>query len=66
MACSEAGGALGGGHAFNLIAEGERVAEGRVLEVPHEGRGVEEVDGGDAEAGLRGGGHLSLRLASGC
>jgi hypothetical protein len=23
--------------------------EGRVLEVPHERRGVEEVDGGDAE-----------------
>jgi hypothetical protein len=56
----EAGGALGGGHAVDLIAEGERVAEGRMLEVPHEGRGVEEVDGGDAEAGVRADVHLSL------
>jgi len=40
--------------------------EGRMLEVPHEGRGVEEVDGCDAGAGVRGGGHLSLRLPSGC
>ena len=45
---------------------GERDAEGRVLEVTHEGCGVEKADGGDAEAGVRGGGHLSLGLASAC
>jgi hypothetical protein len=28
---------------------GESGGEWRVLEVPHEGSGVEEVDGGDAE-----------------
>jgi len=50
----EAGCALRGRHSFDFVAEGEWVAEGRVLEVPHEGRGVEEVDGGDAEAGVRG------------
>jgi hypothetical protein len=48
----QAGGAFGGRHAVDLIAEGERGAERRVLEVPHEGRGVEEVDGGDAQAGF--------------
>jgi hypothetical protein len=37
-----------------------------MFEVIYEGRGVEEVDGGDAEAGVRGGGHLSLRLATLC
>jgi len=65
-ASGEAGGAFRGGHAFDLIAEGEWVAEGRVFEVPHEGSGVEKVDGGDAETGVRGGGHLSLRLATLC
>jgi len=33
------------------VALGEFVGEGRVLEVPHEGSGVEKVDGGDAEFG---------------
>ena len=33
------------------VALGECGGEGRVLEVPHEGSGVEEVDGGDAEFG---------------
>ena len=51
---------------MEVVALGEGGVKGWVFEVPHEGRGVEEVDGGDAEAGLRGGGHLSLRLASGC
>jgi len=37
-----------------------------MLEVTHEGRGVEEIDGGDTKAGVRGGGHLCLRLASLC
>src|SRR5436309_1696324 len=32
-----------------LVALGEGVGEGRVLEVPHEGGGVEEVDGGYAD-----------------
>ena len=31
------------------VALGEFGGEGRVLEVPHERSGVEEVDGGDAE-----------------
>jgi len=33
------------------VALGESGGEGRVLEVPHERSGVEEVDGGDAELG---------------
>jgi hypothetical protein len=32
-----------------LVALGEGGGEGRVLEVPHEGSGVEEVDGGYAD-----------------
>lgn len=31
------------------VAFGERCGEGWVLEVPHEGSGIEEVDRGDAE-----------------
>ena len=31
------------------VALGELGGEGRVFEVPHEGSGVEEVDGGDAD-----------------
>jgi hypothetical protein len=33
----------------DVVAVGEGGVAWRVLEVPHEGRGVEEVDGGDAE-----------------
>ncbi len=51
-AVGQAGSAIGGGHAIDSITEGERVAEGWMLEVPHEGRGIEEIDGGDAQAGL--------------
>jgi hypothetical protein len=36
-----------------------------VLEVPHEWRGIEEVDGGNTQTDLVGEGHLSLRVASG-
>jgi hypothetical protein len=36
------------------MAEGERGGKRRVLEVPHEGRGIEEVDGGDAQARIWG------------
>ena len=50
VAGSEAVGALGWGHAVNPIALGKRGVEGWVLEVPHERRGIEEVDGGDAQA----------------
>jgi len=39
---------------------GERGVQGRVLEVPHEGRGIEEADGGNAQAGLLGGNHVLL------
>jgi len=42
-------GAEGGKGVVELVALGEGGDEGRVLEVPHEGRGVEEVDGGYAE-----------------
>jgi len=35
------------------VAVGQSGGEGRVLEVPHEGSGVEEVDGGDAKFGER-------------
>jgi hypothetical protein len=45
------GGALRGQHSVDLVAEGERVLQGRVLEVPHEGRGVEKTDGGNTQAG---------------
>jgi len=55
----QASGAFGGGHSVDLIAEGERGAEGGVLEVPHEGSGVEKVDGGYAKTGIRGGAHIS-------
>src|ERR1017187_8896418 len=37
----------------------------RVLEVPHQRRGIEKADGGDAQAGLRGGGHALLEYQSG-
>jgi hypothetical protein len=36
-----------------------------VLEVPHQRRGIEKADGGDAQAGLRGGGHALLEYQSG-
>ena len=36
------------------VAGGEGGGERWVVEVPHEGRGVEEVDGGDAQAGWGG------------
>jgi hypothetical protein len=38
----------------DVVVRGEGGAAGWVFEVPHEGRGVEEVDGGDAEAGWGG------------
>jgi hypothetical protein len=31
-----------------------------VLEVPHQRRGIEETDGGDAQTGLRGGSHCLI------
>jgi hypothetical protein len=31
-----------------------------MLEVPHEGRGIEEVDGGNAQAGIWGRAHVFL------
>jgi len=34
----------------DVIPLGQRSVEGWMFEVPHERRGVEEVDGGDAEA----------------
>jgi hypothetical protein len=33
-----------------FVSFGEAGVERRMLEVPHERRGVEEVDGGDAQA----------------
>jgi len=49
MAAGEAVCALRGGHGVDLIALGEFGVERRVLEIPHQGRRVEEVDCGDAE-----------------
>ena len=43
--------AEGGGGGVEFVAPGERGGAGRVVEVPHERRGVEEANGGDAEAG---------------
>ena len=40
--------ALGGGGEVDVVALGEGGGEGWVVEVPHEGRGVEEIDGRDA------------------
>ena len=45
-------GAFGGGHAVDLIFGSERVVEGRVFEVPHEGGWVQEADGGYAETSI--------------
>ena len=46
----EFGGAEGGLGVVEGVALGEFCGEGRVLEVPHERRGVEEVNGGYADA----------------
>jgi hypothetical protein len=52
---------LGG---VDLVVAGEGGGERGVVEVPHEGRGVEEVDGGDAQAGWSGvGQEISLCAA---
>lgn len=53
----KAGGAVRGTHAVDLVAKGEGGVEGWVLEVPHEGRRVQEVDGGDAQTGWWGRAH---------
>jgi len=45
--------ALGGEHPGEVVLFSEGGVEGRVLEVPHERGGIEEADGGDAEAGVR-------------
>ena len=50
---------------MDLVTLGEGGGDGRVVEVPHEGRGIEEADGGDAQAGWDGGGQeISLCAAS--
>jgi len=43
------GGALRGGGEVELVACGQLCVEGRVVEVPHQRGGIEEVDGGYAE-----------------
>ena len=53
FARGQLGGAFGGRHAVNLIAECEWGLKGRVLEVPHQRRGVQKADGGNAQTGLR-------------
>ena len=51
---------------MDLVAGGEGGGERGVVEVPHEGRGIEEVDGGDAQAGWGGvGQEISLCAAEG-
>jgi hypothetical protein len=52
---------LGG---VDLVAGGESGGERGMVEVPHEGSGIEEVDGGDAQAGWSGvGQEISLCAA---
>jgi len=60
LAGSQAVGALGGQHAVDTVAAGELGLKRRVLEIPHQRRGIEEVDGGDAQARLWGGIHCYL------
>jgi hypothetical protein len=43
-----------------VVAQGERGIQGRVLEVPHQGRWVEKVDGGDTNGGIGGETHALL------
>jgi len=49
-ACEEIVGAERGLSVVDVVARGERGVARRMLEVPHKGRGIEEVDSGDAEA----------------
>jgi len=56
----QTGGALGRQHSINLIAKGELSVERGMLEVPHEGRGVEEADAGNAQTGWGTGTHVLL------
>lgn len=51
-AAEDLGGALRGPGVVEVVAGGEVGGVGSVIEVPHERRGVEEVDGGDAEGGV--------------
>lgn len=46
-------GTLGGEHPVEFVALCEFGGERRMFEVPHEGRGIEEADGGDAKLLLR-------------
>ena len=46
-------GTLRGEHPVEFVALGEFGREGRMFEVPHERRGIEEADGGDTKAGVR-------------
>ena len=49
-----------------MVTGGESGGERGVVEVPHEGRWIEEVDGGDAQAGWgRVGQEISLCAAEG-
>ena len=52
--------ALRGQHAVDLVAKGKRGVERRMFEVPHEGRGIEEADGCDAQTGLGQGSHALI------
>ena len=46
-------GALGGEHPFEFVAVGQFGCERWVFEVPHEGCGVQETDGGNAKPKVR-------------
>jgi hypothetical protein len=46
-------GTLRGEHPVEFVALREFGGEGWMFEVPHEGRGIEKADGGDAKSGLR-------------
>ena len=52
LAGGEARGALGGHHAVDAIAAGERGVEGRMLEIPHQRGGIEKVNGCNAQPGI--------------
>ncbi len=46
------------------VAGGEGGGERGVVEVPHEGRGIEEADGGDAQTGWGGVGQVTSLCAA--
>ena len=48
----EAAGAFAGDHAVDAVAEGKLLREWGMFEIPHEGGGIEEVDGCNPQPGI--------------